>query len=189
MPTATTLTFNTGGVYDLNSFNQTLVGTIGGSGTITDSGAPATLTINDLVSYTMGPVLTGALNLTKTGVGTLTLTQTDTYSGTTTINGGVLSIGARPKPRFRSGGHQRHRHPAGQQRGFSTTRGITLGGGSDGIDAVPGATLTLTGNISGTGSLLKGASAGGGTLLLSGTNNNYTGATTINNGTLQKRHQ
>ena len=65
--------------------------------------------------------------------------------------------------------------------GFSSSRGVTLGGGSDTIDVASASTLTLSSQLAGSGNLVKGTSAG--TLLLSSTNG-FAGSTTINGGKL-----
>ena len=78
---------------DLGGFNQT-VGSLAGSGVVTDTGAAATLTTGALnASPTFSGVIhdgTGAVSLTKVGAGTLTLTNTSTYSGATMISAGRI---------------------------------------------------------------------------------------------------
>jgi len=71
-----------------------------GSGAITLSGgtinlpASATITVNNS-SDTISSVLSGAgSSLTKAGLGTLTLSGANTYSGATTITAGTLALGA-----------------------------------------------------------------------------------------------
>lgn len=102
--------------------------------------------------------VTGSGNLLKHGLGTLTLTGTNTYTGGTQINSGTLQVG--------NGG---------------TTGSITG-------DVVNNSTLAFNrsdsvifnGAVSGTGNLNQ---VGPGTLTLTGTNT-YTGRTTVENGTL-----
>jgi fibronectin-binding autotransporter adhesin len=82
---------------NLNGFNNT-VGSLSGSGTVTNNGpASATLTLgNDNTNTTFGGTLTdgtGSLQLTKIGLGTLTLSGTNTYTGGTTISAGILQLG------------------------------------------------------------------------------------------------
>jgi autotransporter-associated beta strand protein len=98
--------------------------------------------------------------LTKAGAGTLTLTGVNTFSGPLTVSGGTLDIGG-----------------AGQ-----------LNSGSHGANIVNNGTLsysssvnqTLSGIISGTGSLTK---SGGSTLTLNN-GGTFTGGATISGGTL-----
>jgi autotransporter-associated beta strand protein len=111
LPTGTNLTINGGskgaGVLDLNSFDQTVGGLNGGSGTVkgsvtnNDSGSgTATLTVSSTTSDSTfdGLITDGAtakVALTKAGVGTsLTLTGDNTYTGATTVSGGTLALGA-----------------------------------------------------------------------------------------------
>src|SRR5439155_22166617 len=76
---------------DLNGYAQT-VASVTGSGTVTDSGAAATFTVNNAGADTFAGALTGVLALTKTAAGTLTLTgSSNTYSGATTISAGTLA--------------------------------------------------------------------------------------------------
>ncbi|WP_425619374.1 beta strand repeat-containing protein [Anatilimnocola sp. NA78] len=103
LPTATALTLgnvanlNTA-TFDLNGFNQTLgglssVGTM--PITVTNTGAMATLTVNNAAgNTTYAGAITGALNLAKTSAGQLTLTgaTANTYTGTTTVSAGTLTL-------------------------------------------------------------------------------------------------
>jgi autotransporter-associated beta strand protein len=128
--------------------------------------APATVTVNASVNYTLGSVggtgkITGISSLTKTNTGTLTLLTANDYTGGTFINQGTVQVG----------------------NGSAT--GTALGNGN----VINQASLVFnqpdnydfTNSISGTGSL---AQLGAGTLTLSG-NNSYSGTTTISTGTLQ----
>ena len=89
--------FTVGSTLDLNGFSNS-VGSLAGSGTITNSSAtPVTLTAggDNNASTTFSGVLndgTGTLGLNKTGTGTLILTGTNTYTNTTTVSAGQLSI-------------------------------------------------------------------------------------------------
>ena len=97
--------------------------------------------------------------ITKTDLGTLILTGTNTYTGGTTIAQGTLQIG--------NGG------TTGSIVANVTDKASLVFDRSDGV--------TFSGTVSGTGSLTQG---GGGTLTLTGLDI-YTGGTTINAGTLQ----
>jgi autotransporter-associated beta strand protein len=108
---------------------------------------------------TFNGVMSGTGGFTKAGAGTLVLTATDTYSGGTVISGGTLQIG--------SGG----------------TTGSIVGNVTDNSALVFNRSnaSAFAGAISGAGTLAK---MGAGVLTLSGPGT-YTGATSVNAGTLQ----
>ncbi len=115
-------------------------------------------------NLTLSGVIDGSGNLIKDGSKRLTLSGANIYTGTTTINGGTLQVG--------DGGD------AGQ-----------LGTGNVINDAAlivdRSGQLSLNQIISGSGTLTK---TGSGLLVLGGNNSNYTGETTILEGTLQLDH-
>jgi autotransporter-associated beta strand protein len=112
-------------------------------------------------TLTVGGVIGGAFNLAKAGSGTLTLTGSNTYGGTTTISAGTLQVG--------SGG------TAGRLPSSSAvTNNGTLA--FNRTDSYGGAVANV---ISGSGSV----TVAGGALTLSGANT-YAGATTITAGSL-----
>ena len=89
---------NSGGSLVLNGFNETING-LSGAGAVNNGAASTTSTFtvgnNGQTSTFDGVIQDGAagtLALTKTGSGTLTLTGPNTYSGTTTVSGGTLSL-------------------------------------------------------------------------------------------------
>jgi len=124
--------------------------------------------------------------LVKNGTGTVTINNTNSFSGDVTINAGAVSvsdmeIGSTPSPLgagyniYLGGGKLSY-----TGAGSSSDRTVTLNANSTlEVTAAP-ATLTLSGSVAGTASLTK---AGSGTLALTGAGN-YTGNTTINAGTL-----
>ncbi len=152
-----------GAILSLNNFNE-VIGSLAGAGTVTNGGAASsTLTTggNNTSTLFSGVIQNGAAgstNLTKSGTGTFTLSGTNTYTGTTTISAGTLQIG--------NGG----------------TSGSILG------DVTDNATLSFNrsnsysfgGVVSGSGALEQN---GTGSTTLTATEL-YTGATTVNAGTL-----
>jgi autotransporter-associated beta strand protein len=108
----------------------------------------------------LGGVISGSGALTKAGSGTLTLSNNNTYTGATTIIAGTLEI---TSTALLSGGNY---------TGSITNNGSLL--------LASNSNQTLSGVISGIGALTKN---GSGTLTLAG-NNNYSGGTTLNTGTL-----
>jgi len=128
----------------------------------------------------------------KEGSGTLTLDNLNTYTGTTTISGGVLKAGGMSV--FGSNSAFTLADVAGVAidiTAFDQTIGSLAGGGSLGGNVILGAavlttggnnsTTTFSGSISGTGDLTK---AGTGEFTLSGINT-YLGITTVSAGTLK----
>jgi len=101
-PSATVVTMGQTGAYnamwDLNGYSQTITGLTEVSGItgtyciVTNSGSAATLTINNSSDYTYDSLISGPISLTKSGSGTQTLAKANTYTGTTTINGGTLFV-------------------------------------------------------------------------------------------------
>src|SRR5262249_7713063 len=149
------------------------------------AGAPATLTINNAAASTLSATVTGNLNLTKTGAGTLTINTAETYTGATNVNAGTLVNGvanALPATTILT-------VAAGATydlNGFNQTIAGLNGGGNVTNSSATAATLTINntvaadfgGVVSGNLALTKG---GTGTQTLSGaTANTYTGATTVN---------
>jgi autotransporter-associated beta strand protein len=157
---------------------------------------PGSVTVNSANAYTLSG--TGAINgsagLTKSGAGTLTISTTNSYTGVTAINGGVISVASLTNGGVASplgaatsasanlvlnGGALQYTGASG-----GTDHGATLGAGGGTVQiTTAGSALSLSGAIVGSsgGSLTK---SGNGTLVLSGANT-YNGATTISGGVLQ----
>jgi fibronectin-binding autotransporter adhesin len=146
-----TVTLNTGGgTVDTNTFDSTLSGVIGGVG-----------------------------RLTKNGLGTLTLSGVNTYSGGTTINDGTVSVsndnnlGDVASTLTFDGGTLL------TTAGINSARSVVLNAGGGTIDTNSFNSI-FSSDISGAGALNKN---GLGTLTLDGLNT-YTGDTTVNAGRL-----
>ncbi|MEI8290076.1 MAG: autotransporter-associated beta strand repeat-containing protein [Verrucomicrobiota bacterium] len=138
--------------------NPCTIGGLMGSRNLGISGALSIGQGNASTAYS--GALTNTGSLTKIGTGTLTLSGTNTYSGVTTNNAGTLTIGG-----------------AGQLGGGTYAKLLI---NNAAFNYASSASQTLSGTISGTGSLTN---AGIGTLTLSGTNT-YSGATTVSAGKL-----
>ncbi len=139
------------------------------------------------------PIVLGTGSLTKEGAGTWTIAPTNTYTGKTVINGGILAI-----PGTNSLGPVSTFTPDyvslnGGSLGVTTNvtfddrlRGFTVGG-AGGFSVGAGFTLVISNEITGAGTLTK---SGAGTLVLRGSNsfsgtlNVDTGANAVSDGIL-----
>lgn len=173
-----------GAAYDLNNYSDTLSYVSGAGNIALGSG---TLTVRNTSGFDdFSGAISGTGGLTKDGDGVLTLNKANTYTGATTISDGFLGVGVD--------------NALSDSTNVSVASGGTydLNGFSDTVSSISGAgniwlgsgTLTVgnasdqefSGVIRETGSLIK---QGAGTLTLSGSSaNTYSGATTINNGTI-----
>jgi outer membrane autotransporter protein len=145
-------------------------------------------TAGDALLWASSPI-SGVGGLIKTGPGRLVLAGANTYTGGTSIEGGTLQVsGTGTLP---SGGNLSissgatldvSQASADQTIGALTgASGSTISLGARRLTAGTADSMTFAGTIGGTGGLTK---EGTGTLILSG-DNSYSGATTINAGTLQ----
>ena len=195
-----------GQVLDLNGFNQTIAslttGNASGTGTITNNAASTgtqTLTISGSASpatfsFPIKDGSTSKISIIRSGTGTTTLSGTNTYSGGTTITGGVLSInddtqlGAAPSSASDNitinGGRL---EITGLSQTINTNRNILLGATAGTSISIKSGAVTATFN-----GVLKDAPSNVGILVKQGADvlslggaNTYSGATSINNGTIQ----
>ncbi|ESY76893.1 hypothetical protein X739_33470 [Mesorhizobium sp. LNHC220B00] len=139
-----------------------------GDGTVAGAGYTATI----------ASVLSGTSSMTKTDAGTLVLSGANTYTGGTTVLGGVLSVSADSNLGVAAGGLKLSGGTLRNTAVFSSARDVMLSSAGGTFDTV--ADLALSGAISGAGNLAK---TGAGTLTLTGTNS-YGGNTLASAGTL-----
>ena len=193
-PSAVTFSYpNSSGIGDLqlNGKSVTVSALNANDGTVSATvenaaASPATLTVSDTGSNTYNGVLQdgggGSLALTKAGTGTLYLTGvSNTYTGGTNLNGGVLNFvtGALPVSGISF-------HGGTLQWAYDNTQDVSAGmapiaAGQAAILDTNGNDVSFASPLSGSGGLTK---LGGGLLTLT-TNNSYSGVTTVTGGTLQ----
>ncbi|MCX7096912.1 MAG: autotransporter domain-containing protein [Methylococcales bacterium] len=165
------------GTMTVDANNQVVTGTLdlGTTGGVIDSNGN---------NGTVSGAISGTGSLSKVGLGVLTLSGVNTYSGGTDLNGGTLSVsdesnlGDMAGALTFDGGVLQITGTAFT----STLRTINWGAAGGGFDiADPGNLFTVSQVLSGSGGVVK---EGDGTLLLTGANT-YTGGTTVNAGILQ----
>lgn len=170
-----------GGAVGVSGIQFAVDGYAVGGGDLTLAAAQTPIRVGDLtpagagMTATINSVLSGAGQLVKVDAGTLVLTGTNTYTGGTLINEGVLRISQEA-----SLGAGELALDGGTLRidSGSLGRGITLG--ASGGTITPSVNTTASGAITGVGKLTKG---GTGILSLTGANT-YSGGTTISGGVL-----
>ena len=167
--------------------NQTIQDLSGVTGSTINLGAN-TLTAGTANSTSFAGVISGTGGFIKQGGGTLTLSGANTYMGATTVNAGTLALGSGGSIASSSGlslatsGAGFDISAGGNQtiRDLSGVAGSMINLGANMLIAGTANSTSFAGVISGTGGFIK---QGGGTLTLSGAET-YSGATTVNAGTL-----
>lgn len=169
LSSAASVFFTNGGttVFDLNGFNQEFAGIRGesvGATILSGVAGSSTLTSNtpvDTTFFNQGVIAdgSGTVSFTKQGLGNQTLSNTNTYSGNTTIAAGILTLNG-------SGSINNSALIDVQSTGTlsisEVTTSTTIGGASaqilQGLGTVNLGTKTL--KIGGSGTLAPGASPG-----------------------------
>ncbi|WP_342711424.1 autotransporter domain-containing protein [Bradyrhizobium sp. B124] len=179
----------TGGAGGVGAGNGSALGTgmfLQGNGTLTFSPAAGqNQTVSDIISDQTGSggtgVNAGSWSLAKTGLGTLTLTAANTYSGGTTVSGGLVNFNAANN--FGSGNVTLN--GGGLQWASGNTADISgrlnaIGSGGATFD-YNGNAVTLATALTGTGGVTVANSGSGGALTFTAAES-YSGGTTINSG-------
>ncbi|MEI7780360.1 MAG: autotransporter-associated beta strand repeat-containing protein, partial [Planctomycetota bacterium] len=172
-----------GGTIDLGGYNVTRSGTVSFTGGVVQSGTITNNTIAfDGQSGTVSAVLAGSVGFAKSSSGTLVLSGSNSYSGGTTLNAGVLNLGSANA--IGSSGTISFGGGTLQFSGSNTTdyssRFSTAASQAYSIDT-NGQAVSLASALSSSGGTLT--KFGTGALTLSGSNS-YTGTTTINAGSI-----
>jgi autotransporter-associated beta strand protein len=167
---------------------------------LTGTLAPSSVTINGSQNYTLdgSGQIAGATGLTINDFGTVTLNNSNSFTGPVMVNYGVVAItneAALGEPtNYQSASLTLDNGgalliPNTQTLGINTNRGILIGAGGGAFNVADGATLTISNVIGDLGGVSVLTKNGNGALILSG-NNNYgnggsiSAATVINGGTV-----
>ncbi|CAD6873951.1 autotransporter-associated beta strand repeat-containing protein [Methylomonas fluvii] len=189
------------GTLDLGSHNDTVAGVQLTSGSITGTGTLTSNSAFDLQSGTVSANLGGSVGLNKTTSGTVTLSGTNSYTGNTLVDAGVLNFtGSNTHSGNFTGngtlqfGAGTHQFNAGTSLG---TANITFSGGTNLVNAgvalsatdalFSGGTTTIAGDYS----VSNSTTVSGGTVNFSSAANkllNLGSTFTINNGTVNLQH-
>jgi len=176
------VTLGAAGIFDLNAFDETIGSLTGAAGSSVLLGGGTLTTGTDGTDTTFAGVISEAGNFVKTGGGTMTISGANSYTGTTTIDGGILRLGAAGVITDASAvtvdvnGTLSLNNNAETIGSLAGAGAVTTGGAGGILTAGgDGTSTTYSGIMSGTGALSK---LGAGTLTLSG-DSTYTGGTTL----------
>ena len=185
--TAVTLANTSGAILDLNGNSQTVASLSGGG----SSGGNVTLGAGNLTVAGAGTaifqgVISGSGSLAKSGIGTQTLANANSYSGGTTVSAGTLAVSGggtlgNTAAALNVNGGTLALGGSSQTAGTVTIAGGTIAGGALTGSAFAGQSGAVSATLAGTGAVL--AKTGAGTLTLSGTNI-FTGGTIASSGYL-----
>ncbi len=157
------------------------IGSGGASGSIAGNIVNnAAVIFNRSDSNTYAGVISGSGSLQKSGAGTLSLTDNNSYTGQTFLNQGTISISQ--DANLGTGGLTFNGGVLQNSANLTINRTATLNVGNGTFFTDAGTTLTYNGEITGVGQLRK---MGDGTMILGSSLNNYSDGTLIMDGTIQ----
>lgn len=173
----------TGARFDFSASgaDQTLAVLSGLAGSRLNLGS-STLTFGDSSNQTFAGSIVGSGGLIKQGSGTQVLSGANSYSGGTFLRDGTLAVGNSGALGTGALAMDDNTTLAFVADGLTLANPIRFTGVVDPIIDTGANTATLSGGISGSSELTK---QGTGTLILAAANNNYTGATTVSQGTFR----
>lgn len=173
------------GVINFNG-NATLetAATFSTSRSIALNGSTNSISADQNTVLTLNGPISGVGSFSATGSGTIVLANSgNSYAGGTNLNSGTVAITVDGNLGAASGVINFNGGTLETKADITTPRNINLAAGSTGtLSPDAGTTLTVNGQIIGSGNLNV---AGGGTVVLTGGSNTYTGTTSISSGTLQ----
>ncbi len=166
-----------GGSLELGGFDLTMTELTGAGGKIELGGAG--LTVDNSSDCTYGGSIRGAGTLTKGLPGTLTLSGSNSYTGGTWIEAGVLSVSSDENLGNASGTLTFDGGTLRTPSSFTMTRNSVISSSGGTIDVPSGQQLTHAGGLSGVGVLHHN---GAGTLVINTSSNTMTGGIEVNAG-------
>jgi autotransporter-associated beta strand protein len=181
------VTVNSTGTLAINGFSDTVGQVIVDGGSITGTGGTLSSTANfDVRSGSSSANLGGTVGLNKSTTGSFTLSNTNSYTGTTNVNGGSLILGHATNTLSDSGAVVVNGGTLSIGNNNDTVASVTLvngslagTGGKLSASAFNVQNGTITAGLSGVGGLTKSTA---GTVTLSSASD-YLGNTDINSGT------
>lgn len=153
---------------------------LNGTGELVISDANTAIEVDPALTATIATTLSGTGGILKNGTGTLVLSGTNTYTGSSTLTDGVVRVSS--DANLGDGGDLVFQGGAlNSTDTFTMNRDVVVNAAGGAIQVNSGTSLTIDGDITGTGLLEKQEA---GDLILLG-DASHTGGTTISAGTLQ----
>jgi outer membrane autotransporter protein len=153
------LTINAGANAILD-YSDTTTGGLAGAGHV--ELRDANFTLDQAVNTTFSGMIDGSGSLTKSGSGELILSGTNSYTGQTTISGGILTQGAADVFNAKSSGYEVGAAGTLNLGGFSTSLAALSNAGNVNFGGNGGTTLNVAGNYAGNSGMMTINTALGG---------------------------